>query len=531
MLRSKKKDKENRRSRRALAANVTILTLLLLGAVFYVASNYKRLHFGDAKIDEIIFYFMNGFDGQSSSLLDTVQDNLLFCGIVFFLLLLPAIDFYRNRINIKFDLSFLGRKRTATLNPSRIPLKAKVAYAITVFIVSFSMLLSSFSVLDYVISLARTSNFFEQNYVDPKAVELTFPEEKRNLIYIYLESMENTVASKDSGGSSDVSLIPELEALATDENNISFSHLESGLGGGLPAHGTTWTVGAITAQSAGVPLKSNLLGGDGNNFGMFKKFLPGAYTLGEILENEGYNQTFMIGSEASFGGRDKLFGQHGNYNIIDYNYAAANGLIPPDYKVWWGYEDKRLFEFAQNEVSRLGGLDEPFNFQLLTVDTHFTDGYMEPTCPAPHDNQYANVHACSSKQVSDFVSWVMEQPFADNTTIVITGDHLGMQTSYYNDLIGNDKYQRTVYNVFLNATSTPLKRTQRLFSSFDMYPSTLAALGVEIQGNRLGLGSNLFSNEPTLIEKYGTLEALNDELSKRSEFYERQILLDSSASE
>ena len=52
----------------------------------------------------------------------------------------------------------------------------------------------------------------------------------------------------------------------------------------------------------------------------------------------------------------------------------------------------------------------------------------------------------------------------------------------------------------------------------DMFPTTLAAIGCEIEGNRLGLGTNLFSGEKTLTEKYG-YDNLNAELSKKSEFY------------
>ena len=104
-----------------------------------------------------------------------------------------------------------------------------------------------------------------------------------------------------------------------------------------------------------------------------------------------------MGSEASFGGRDKLLTQHGNFNIEDYNYAKKHGKISEDYKVWWGYEDKKLFQFAREEASRLAASDKPFNLQLLTADTHFTDGYLDETCAKTFSNQYDNVHACSSK--------------------------------------------------------------------------------------------------------------------------------------
>ena len=127
--------------------------------------------------------------------------------------------------------------------------------------------------------------------------------------------------------------------------------------------------------------------------------------------------------------------------------------------------------------------------------------------------------------VAEFVGWLQEQPFADNTTIVLTGDHLGMQTSYYDNIITQPDYQRTVYNVFINSAVKPVTSTGRLFSSFDMYPTTLAAMGVKIDGDKLALGTNLFSDSETLVEKYGTIEALNSELAKRSSFYEKQIFL------
>lgn len=34
----------------------------------------------------------------------------------------------------------------------------------------------------------------------------------------------------------------------------------------------------------------------------------------------------------------------------------------------------------------------------------------------------------------------------------------------------------------------------------DMYPTTLAAMGFNIEGNKLALGTNLFSELPTIIE-------------------------------
>lgn len=504
----------------------TIYLLLLLSAVMYVTARYKKQHFGDAQIDEIIFYFMNGFsDGQSTTFVQAAQDNLLLTLAITLLLLLPVVDFYRNKIHFHINLSLLGRARTLQINPSNIPMWLKLAYTGIIFSLALWYLLSSFGVGNYLRALSQSSTVFEDHYVDPSSAGLKFPETKRNLVYIYLESMENTVASQANGGQAPASLIPELEQLALDPNNVSFSHLPAGqgLGGAMPIHGTTWTVAGMTAQAGGIPLKPNVLGRDQNDMGDFNDFLPGATMLGDILKQQGYNQSFVMGSESSFGGRDKLLGQHGGYHIIDLPYAREHGLLPSDYKVWWGYEDRKVFEFARAEAERLASLGQPFNLQLLTADTHFSDGYLDPTCPTPHQQQYDNVYACSSARIAEFVAWLQSQPYADNTTIIIAGDHLGMQTTYYDTLTTTPDYVRTTYNAIINSASSALNTRERLFTSLDMLPTTLAAMGVDIPGGKLALGANLFSDEPTLLETYSNTESLNEALSRRSHYYERQI--------
>ena len=55
-----------------------------------------------------------------------------------------------------------------------------------------------------------------------------------------------------------------------------------------------------------------------------------------------------------------------------------------------------------------------------------------------------------------------------------------------------------------------------------MYPTTLAAMGVEIEGDRFGLGVNLYSDVPTLVEEMG-LDKLNSELGKKSVYYDEKL--------
>ena len=357
----------------------------------------------------------------------------------------------------------------------------------------------------------QSSNFIEEHYVDPKSLDLKFPEKKRNLIYIYMESTELTFMDKEHGGAFPENLLPELMALG--EEGEDFAGEGEKRNGGISLPGSTWTMGAIFGESTGLPLKISI---EQNSMDSQKHFFPSVTALGDILEEEGYTQKFLLGSVGYFGGRKLFMEDHGNVAMEDFSYWKRKGKFPRNYWVNWGFEDEKLFLYAKEELENLDKAGKPFNLTLLTVDTHFPNGYVCRLCKREHPkNQYADVYQCTSRQVSEFVRWVQQQPFYENTTIVISGDHPTMDHDFCNDV--EKSYQRKVYTAYLNAVPNVEEHKYREYSTFDAFPTTLAAMGIEIPGDRLGLGSNLFSKTPTLLEDYG-LKYVKKELEKRSDF-------------
>lgn len=487
---------------------ILMIIISVLGFILYNLGNWVLDTWGLLSIDEIIFHLKVPLDGTNS---DVVLDGINACVPLAVLVLFLSI----------FLIIGLRNKHG----------KCMIALFLVAVIACGSAGRAAYEVYDeldvkeYLVSQKKESHFIEQNYVDPRTTKITFPEQKRNLIYIYLESMESTYASKEDGGGMDFNCIPELTTLA--EENTNFSNSDK-LGGGYPAYGGTWTMAGIFSQTSGIPIKNSEQTDDVNaTLAEQSSFSSQARNLEDILADEGYNQCFMIGSDATFGGRRAYFESHGKgkTEICDYNTAKENGQIPEDYYVWWGYEDQKLFANAQEKLTELSSKDEPFNFTMLTVDTHFEDGYVCEQCQNEfEDNQYANVMACSSRQVDAFVKWIQQQPFYENTTIVIIGDHLTMNSDFCNDV--SDDYERSVYNVFINlpeGLDTSFEKTHnREFATLDMFPTTLAAMGVKIEGDRLALGVNLFSDEQTLTEQYGR-KGLDKELMKKSKFYDMLI--------
>ena len=489
-----------------MIAIIVIIVCLLMAFGATVAIEWLYDTFGHLTIDEIIFHIKVPMEGSNTDIIWTFLIQFLLKAIIPTIILSFAL-IYPMIKNLKIIHSINTSERRRTIFTS---------VTISILILEFSIIkiLNSTDIIGYIISQKNDSQFIANEYVNSEEVNIEFLEEKRNLIYIYLESMETTYYSIADGGLSEKDLIPEISKLAKE--NINFSDTDK-LGGAHTLYGTTWTVGAMSAQTVGVPLK---LGIDDNAMSEYSTFLEGAYGIGEILEKNGYHNFLLLGSDAVFGGRKNLFEQHGNYEIWDFESAMAENRISE--KVWWGYSDDNLFKFAKEKLLKLSKEEENFNFTMLTADTHFPDGYKCKDCPNKWDEQYKNVISCSSKKVGEFINWIKKQDFYDNTTIVIAGDHLTMQSNFFN-LEEGQEYEKKVVNLIINS-AVEATNTNRVYSTMDLYPTTLAALGATIEGNRLALGTNLFSNEQTLIEKYG-LEYVNNELMKVSKFYDNNILV------
>lgn len=498
-------------SKRAILA-----TLLLLGGnLLFFFTVWLLSKYDNIDLDQVLFQMKSPASGAHKNLLTSAffRVGVFGFGLTGIELLLHTL------LTGKFKKRLQNSKRYmhyCTTKACRIFKKIALPFSAGMLLVAVLFFTIKLEVISYIGGLTHETDFIKEQYVDPNTAKLTFPQEKRNLIYIFLESMENTYADTSAGGLITQNFIPELTKLA--EENVSFSNKDTGLGGAVSYTGTTWTAAAMVAQTSGIVVKVPL---SADTYGGEDEFIPGVVSIGEILERQGYRQTLLLGSDAAFAGRDSYFTEHGNYNIVDIVSLKEEGRLPQDYLEFWGYEDQKLFGFAKEELTKLAQGEGPFNFTMLTVDTHFPSGYVCSLCGNDYPQQYSNVLACSSRQVAEFVEWIKAQPFYENTTIIISGDHLTMDPRFLADI--DENYTRTIYNCIINAPITPAKEHGRQFATFDMFPTTLAAMGVTIEGERLGLGTNLFADKMTLTEQYGQ-EGLSRELANKSEFYNTKFL-------
>ena len=497
---------KTRPRRRSYSAMAGCTFLLLTAFLCFFSSRWFVSVYGRIGFDSILYTLSASLGGVEPELLTQYLLKAL----------LPAVLLTLFAVFLFF---FLPRKKKGRFEQAVAPRKAPVwlSVLLSLSLIGFAAWDSEFA--DYVIDQLSDTPLYETYYKDPETVTVTFPEEKRNLVYIMLESMETSYLSKDLGGAMEENLIPELYRLA--EDNLCFSDSTRNVGGYHTTAGATWTIGSMVAQTAGIPLKTPTE--DVNKYGSSgEAFLPGVTTLTDILNEAGYVQALMVGSDVAFGGREAYFQQHHMDLIYDLYTARNDGIVPKNYFVWWGMEDLYLFEYAKQKLTELSTQEQPFAFTMLTVDTHHVGGYQCELCqPSTSGETYDQSISCSSRQVADFVDWLQHQDFYENTTVIIVGDHESMDNGYFQRTVDAD-YQRMLYNCFINSAVTAKRVKNRQFTAMDLFPTTLAAIGCTIEGDRLGLGTNLFSNQITLCEKYG-FEKLNEELAKSSDYYEENF--------
>lgn len=435
--------------------------------------------------EQILFHLNQPLDGTDPELIRKIISRILRYSTLYFVVF----------IIIFLSISYKIRQKT------KLYLLTIVMLLISVTTVIYSFKI--FKINDYLENRsAKTpfSTYYEENYIHPTSQNIKF-NKKKNLIILYLESFENSYYPKT--GIFKENLLPNLENLAQQE--ISFNGFKQ-------VAGTSWTIAGIFASNCGVPIKSII---DGNAYRNVKYFFKNIKCLPQILKENGYRTYYLQGADIKFAGKDKFFSQHGVSEFYGRDYFMNLPNYDESHDGDWGINDHTLFKYAKEKISEIAqNKEKPFMLSMLTVDTHHTTGFLNPICDKKYDIGMKNTLYCQDKLIVDFVSWLKQQDFYDNTTILIMGDHLAMPNTLQGYLDKNNK--REIVNIFINSD----KKTNNLnreFTTFDLFPSILESIGAESE--KLGLGRSLFSDNKTLIEQEG-YEKFDKKIYEKSKLYE-----------
>lgn len=363
---------------------------------------------------------------------------------------------------------------------------------------SIFVLIAKYQLIDYIKNSFVKSTFYEKYYVQPDVNAIKFPSTKKNLVVLYLESIEQTYQAKEIFNDN---LLPKLSLIKKEY--VSFSDY-------YEIYGAGWTIAGLVTTNCGIPLITPLAP---NMYGIQKKFLPGAVCLQDILAVHGYRQIFMIGGSKYFSCFDSFFNNRAepHAEIIDNEFFNRKDN-------YWGAKDSFLYKAAQQKITELSKSHQPFSLLIMTINTHQPKGILDNQCSGNKDN-FMDIVKCADYMAADFIEWLKKQPFFKNISLVVLGDHLVINNALYDKYLQPHQKKRRIFNLFINSNYTENINTNRHFSGVDIFPTVLEGIGADIPNRRLGLGVSLYDNsQQTLIEVLGK-KRLDEELYKKSDRY------------
>ena len=371
-------------------------------------------------------------------------------------------------------------------------------YLILISVLSLSYCIYKIQLIPFLINQNTYSTLYEDEYADPGKADFHFPGKKRNIIVLYMESMEQEYTDPQLTGGN---LLPNLSRLAKE--NISFD-------GYYQLKNQDYTIAGMMTSFCSVPFR--LIQND--NYTTYNNFMPGLICYPEILKDNGYKTYFMKGATLDFTRTGMFFHDHGFDDVKgNAELKQAYGLNDPEYQgTSWGLNDRTLYSIAKERLKEISRQPEPFLFALLTLDTHGPDVFLDKQCPVRfHDER--DVVFCADKMMGNFIDWIKQQPFYPDTTIIILGDHT---KTGKNDLYPQQK-NRKIINIIINPAANIPEAKSRKWTSLDIAATILQAVGIGVPEGKFGLGRSLFSSTPTLWESMD--RNLDIELMKSSKTY------------
>ena len=184
--------------KRAISVFCLLLGNLLIFLTIWLANKYDHV-----SLDQFIYQLKTSSAGANRSLMGSAYIRV---GLFGFLLTALEVFVYfliTGKLPKLMKLIFRTDERCRKIRRHKIS-RFMVRHALPLGMAGLIAGLSVFTVMlnipQYVSDTLTESSFIEENYSDPKQISLTFPEKKRNLIYIFLESLETTFAETEAGG-------------------------------------------------------------------------------------------------------------------------------------------------------------------------------------------------------------------------------------------------------------------------------------------------------------------------------------------
>lgn len=315
----------------------------------------------------------------------------------------------------------------------------------------------------------------------------------KNVIFLQVESLENFVLNQKYDGQE---ITPNLNKLLN--NSLYFSNFYEQVNNGNSGDAD------LMANASVLPVRrgSTFFRYPGNDY----------TTLGSILKNENYVAKSMHASDGAIWNVSaalKNFGFDDSKDLNSFKDADVYGM---------GVTDKY---FLNTVMASIKQEKEPFYYYTVTVTSHepfnlrddmkginFKDGFEDTDM-----GKYFDAVHYTDQAIGDFIKALNESGLADNTMVVIYGDHTGIH-KYSPDKIANLSQYEAWWE---NDTKVPFiiynknikgEQKQTIGGEVDILPTVSYLLGIDKEAyENTSMGRNLLNtNKNYAILNNGTIK-------------------------
>ncbi|ETP70412.1 glycerol phosphate lipoteichoic acid synthase [Planococcus glaciei CHR43] len=328
-------------------------------------------------------------------------------------------------------------------------------------------------------------NYTKSNYASPNEAYFGAAE-GMNVVYLHLESFQTFLMDYKLNGEE---VTPFLNSLIGEENTMYFDNFFH-----QTAQGKTSDAEFMLENSLfGLPKGSAFITKGQNTY----------QAAPALLKDKGYTSAVFHGNNGTFWNRSEIYKSFGYDHFFDIE--SYTNLTDQD-MAEYGVMDKPFFE---QSAPLLESLPEPFYSKFITVAHHFpykidpalTTIEKAATGDASVDN-YFQTARYADEAIEQFFTQLEESGLADNTMVVMYGDHYGISDNHnaaMGQLLGkeitpveNTKLQRVPLFIHVPGMEGGVNHTYG--GQIDLLPTVMHLLGVDTQNN-VQFGTDLLSPE------------------------------------
>ncbi len=212
------------------------------------------------------------------------------------------------------------------------------------------------------------------------------------------------------------------------------------------------------------------------------------FTLATLLEQQGYDTSFIYGGESHFDNMRRFFANNGFRHIIDkHNYEH------PQFVGSWGVSDEDLFEKANSVFSSYG--DKPFFSLVFTSSNHSPFEFPENKIKSlgSKTNTVENAVRYADYALGKFIESAKTSSYWENTLFLIVADH--NSRVYGPEVIPINRFH--IPGLVLGKNVKP-ETVQTIASQIDLAPTLLSLMGIGSEHPMIGHDLTLakYRNEP-----------------------------------